>query len=258
MKPPLALAPAPARELARYLTAFPHEKGALSALSEQLAGAPTDIFERANTRGHITTSALILDHQRTHVLLINHIGLSAWLQPGGHYEGKGSLFASAMREVEEETGVSGARALRLIEGSSLLDIDTHAIPARPERDEGEHVHHDFMYLAQAPMKAELVAQAEEVRGAKWVAREDLTALGNSRLTRIAAKLEKLLPKPVHLKQDPPALQDEDSLFDSQAAPPVGGDYPEEAPRQDELDGDEGPRAEPELTLQDLAALSMFR
>jgi 8-oxo-dGTP pyrophosphatase MutT (NUDIX family) len=258
LKPTLALAPAPAKELARYLTAFPEEQDALAALSEQLAGNPPDIFERSNIRGHITTSALVLDYRKTHALLIDHIGLSAWLQPGGHYEGKGSLFASAMREVEEETGVSGASALRLIEGSSLLDIDTHTIPARPAKGEGEHVHHDFVYLAQAPVKAELSPQADEVRSAKWVALEDMATLGNPRLTRIAAKLVKLLPKPVPLKQEVPEVQDEDSLFDSSLSPPVGDDYPEEDLSQDESGGPDAPGAEPELTLEDLAAMSLFR
>ncbi|MBB2488265.1 NUDIX domain-containing protein, partial [Mitsuaria sp. WAJ17] len=98
-----------AAQLARSLARFPGERQRLAALSAQLADDHGDVFSRANMRGHITTSAIVLDASGTQLLLIHHKTLDRWLQPGGHYEAPGSVWDSALREVAEETGVSGLR-----------------------------------------------------------------------------------------------------------------------------------------------------
>jgi 8-oxo-dGTP pyrophosphatase MutT (NUDIX family) len=52
-----------------------------------------------------------------------------------------ALWLTAEREIREETGVLGDLVLQRWhaehEGQSA-DIDTHPIPARPEKDEGAH------------------------------------------------------------------------------------------------------------------------
>ena len=183
--------PCPALELAQYLAAFPQERGALAELSAQLDDEPDEILLRSNMRGHITASAIVLDHNRTNVLLIDHIGLNAWLQPGGHYEAPGDLYESAMREVDEETGVTNPTPLRLVNGGYLLDIDTHDIGANPAKNEGAHRHHDYVYLVQAPYGVKLVPQLAEVMGAKWIALTDFYALPRFRFQRISSKLKAL-------------------------------------------------------------------
>jgi hypothetical protein len=68
----------------------------------------------------------------------------------------------------EETGMSGL-AVDPWHGNSGLpvDIDSHRIPARPERGEPEHWHHDIRFVVRAEGSASLRPDAAEVHGAEW-------------------------------------------------------------------------------------------
>lgn len=48
-----------------------------------------------------------------------------------------------------------------------VDIDSHLIPARPERGEPEHWHHDFRYVVRAAEGHEIRPDLAEVHGAEW-------------------------------------------------------------------------------------------
>lgn len=168
-------------ELSSYIAQHSDEKADLAALLAQISEEPDTILNRSNMRGHITTSILVVDESGTHGLVIEHLQFKRWLQPGGHYDGDVSLQASALREAMEETGVTDVRILSDIP----LDIDTHVIGARPAKGEGEHLHHDFCYLGQAP-RMDLTAQESEVSGARWVALTEL-ARTQDRLGRMSRK-----------------------------------------------------------------------
>ena len=54
--------------------------------------------------------------------MIHHAKLSRWLQPGGHVNaGDADLLATAVREAEEETGLSGLPSTE----ARVLDLDVH-------------------------------------------------------------------------------------------------------------------------------------
>lgn len=175
--------------LNRYLEVFPDESAGLQLLYQQLVENSDDMFCRKNMRGHITTSALVLDLATLRVLLIDHQLLLRWLQPGGHYDGPGSLLESALREVTEETGVSGVMEHPwAVAKSCAFDIDTHEIGANPKKEEGEHRHHDFIFLTVVNSAQELVPQTAEVFDAKWEPVSILRTLPGSRFKRIVKKL----------------------------------------------------------------------
>ncbi|MDN3919239.1 NUDIX hydrolase [Roseateles violae] len=184
------------RQLALYLARFPAEHARLAALREQLDDDAGDPMARANMRGHVTTSALVLDPTLSQVLLIHHRVIGRWLQPGGHHEAGQSLWDSALREVAEETGVS-ALAAHPAWGQDLpLDIDSHAIAANPAKGEGAHWHHDYAYLLIAQREpGRLRAQLDEVHAAAWWPLDEWLASGGDepRLQGLAAKLKGLSP-----------------------------------------------------------------
>ena len=120
---------------------------------------------RTCLKGHLTGSALIIDPSRPATLLIHHKKLNLWLQPGGHADGQGDLSKVALREAEEETGLTSLQVV-----SPAIDLDVHSIPERG--DEPTHLHLDVRFLVIAPAGA--IADPDEIEtlGAKWVTQDD--------------------------------------------------------------------------------------
>lgn len=179
-------APRLTEAVARYRAeiAGPHEH--LSLLRWQIdQGHALD--SRDTFPGHVTTSAYVLSPDHSRILLIDHVVIGRWLQPGGHWEEAESFHASAAREALEETGVQGLRLHPWHEGSDRpFVIDSHDVPGKPSRGEPAHVHHDLQYLFLADPGAPLVAQIEEVHAAAWKPLTELADIAPLGLARIAS------------------------------------------------------------------------
>ncbi len=172
-------------KLRDYLVISPDESLRIETLIKQLATGDVALSDRNNMVGHLTASALVLDNEGTHVLLIAHKSLGRWLQPGGHIEPDEELEAAARRELMEETGLSAVRLLKQLP----IDVDSHEIPANTAKDEGPHLHHDFQYLYQLTSPATIALQEDEVAQFKWVSLDDLAGGDyGRRLCRVSAKL----------------------------------------------------------------------
>lgn len=116
-------------------------------------------FDRAIPEGHFTGSGLVMSEDGRSVLLLHHLKLHRWLQPGGHGEaGENSGESVAGREVLEETGLTP----RLHPSAPRpFDVDIHVIPAR-KLDPG-HEHLDLRYLFVASPLEPLRAEANEAQ-----------------------------------------------------------------------------------------------
>lgn len=135
-------------------------------LARMAAGDALD--SRRTFPGHVTTSAIIIDEEINSTLLILHKASGMWLQPGGHWEEAASFQESALREAQEETGLTQLVLHPCHADHDVpIDIDTHAIAARPSRDEPDHFHFDLRYVFVASSTDALVAQADEIDAVKW-------------------------------------------------------------------------------------------
>lgn len=158
-------------------------------------GGESRPFHRETLAGHFTGSAWLVSADGMRVLLMHHRKLQRWLQPGGHADGEPDLASVALREAEEETGLTDLVVL-----PELFDLDRHVIPARGP--EPEHWHYDARYVVQARGSEAFVAN-EESLGLAWrdiagIAADDTA---DASLRRMARKwLARESPKAVALGQ----------------------------------------------------------
>ena len=125
-----------------------------------------ELFDRKNFVGHVTASAYIINPQKDSLLLLRHKFLNRWLQPGGHIDASDtSIFNAALREAEEETGISRS-GLQLV-SKNFFDVDSHTIPANQKKNELEHVHHDISFLFLCDTTQINIDEAEST-ASKWV------------------------------------------------------------------------------------------
>jgi tripeptide aminopeptidase len=113
-----------------------------------------DCFERSLEEGHFTASCWLLDQSGEKALLMHHAKLDMWLQLGGHADGKSDLLKVALKEAEEESGLSCIKPL----SPAVFDIDIHFIPDNGK--EKGHYHYDVRFLLQAEGNKEVRINSE--------------------------------------------------------------------------------------------------
>ena len=130
-------------------------------------------FDRGIAEGHLTGSAFIVD-PGGRLLLAHHLRLGIWVQLGGHSDGERMAEHVAMREAREESGLLDLAfhpGLAFPEGAPrLLDVDVHAIPARPPQPAHEHLDLRFLLVTSSPDA--IVADARETKALEWVALDE--------------------------------------------------------------------------------------
>ncbi|APG05750.1 NUDIX hydrolase [Luteibacter rhizovicinus DSM 16549] len=171
--------PALSGALARYSLRFPAEPD-LTRFDDWLCHQPQP-FHRETRAGHFTGSAWLVSADGERVLLMHHRKLQRWLQLGGHADGDADLAKVALREAEEESGLTDLHVL-----PEIFDVDLHVIPAR--RDEPEHDHYDVRYVVVA-RGSEVFTVNEESLDLAWRPIADLAAdpAADLSLRRMAAK-----------------------------------------------------------------------
>ena len=150
------------------------------------------VYHRTHPPGHFTASAWLVSKDGACVLLTHHKKLGRWLQLGGHADGDLDLVSVALREAEEESGLTGLTII-----PEIFDLDAHDIPARgtvsAPNYEPAHIHWDVRFVVRASAEDFLVS--EESLALSWV---DIAALArdvnaDASLVRMA---EKWLGRPV--------------------------------------------------------------
>lgn len=130
-----------ANALSAYAQRWPGEADTAAEFQSLLAG-PVDPFRRERLAGHFTASCWLVDCGGGRVLLTHHRKLGLWLQLGGHADGERDLAAAALREAEEESGLSG-----LCVEPGIFDLDRHWIPEH--KGVPPHWHYDVRYIVRA-------------------------------------------------------------------------------------------------------------
>lgn len=170
--------PALAVQLAAYRRQWPVQADVCDHFEALLAHA--DAFVRGRLTGHFTASAWLVSADGTRTLLMHHAKLLRWLQPGGHADGNIDLARVALREAEEETGLTGL----VVEDVAIFDLDRHWIPELGEAP--GHWHHDVRYVVRALGGEDFVGNHESLGLAWWPVSEVADDPDDS-LSRMARK-----------------------------------------------------------------------
>jgi 8-oxo-dGTP pyrophosphatase MutT (NUDIX family) len=126
-------------------------------------------FDRELEKGHITGSSWLLNKQGDKALLMHHMKLDKWLQPGGHADGDSDILAVAIKEAQEESGIN---AIEAVDGN-IFDIDIHLIPENSK--DKSHFHYDVRFLLQVKSDEELSNNGES-KELRWINRGDIHSL----------------------------------------------------------------------------------
>ncbi|KUI31162.1 NUDIX hydrolase [Mycobacterium sp. IS-1496] len=134
---------------------------------------------RSCVPGHVTASALVLDHTGTHAVLTLHPRFGRWLQLGGHCEPDDpDIVAAALREAAEESGITG-----LDIDPRLAAVHVHPVTCSlgvPTR------HLDLQFLVRAPQGAR-IARSEESLDLRWWPLDGLPPDTDFGLAQLAAE-----------------------------------------------------------------------
>lgn len=125
-----------------------------------------DVLTRDNEMFHFTTSAWVVNHDRSKVLMIYHNIYNSWAWIGGHADGNPKLVEVAKKEVEEETGVSNLKLLvDGVFGLSILGVTPHV---KRGKYVSAHLHYDLEFLFEASEDEGLRIAPNENSNVGWI------------------------------------------------------------------------------------------
>ena len=125
-----------------------------------------DVLTRQNEYGHFTSSAFVLNKERTKILMIYHKIYNSWAWTGGHSDGDSNLLYVAIKEATEETGIKNVVPItENIYSLELINVEGHE---KRGKYVGSHIHLNVTYLLEADEKEETHIKEDENSGVKWV------------------------------------------------------------------------------------------
>lgn len=132
----------------------------------QAIDAFNDVLTRENKLCHFTASNWIVNKERTKVLMIYHNIYQSWAWTGGHADGESNLLQVALKEAEEETGLTNLKVLEEgIYGIQILPVDSHI---KRGKLVPSHLHLDCCFLLEADENEKLKIKIDENSGVKWI------------------------------------------------------------------------------------------
>lgn len=127
-------------------------------------------FSRENVVAHMTASAWVVNKDRSKVLMVYHNIYDSWSWLGGHADGETDLLAVAVREVQEEAGITSVHPVSEdIFSLESLTVDGHV---KKGRYVSSHLHLNITFLMDADSEENVSIKTDENSGVAWFAPEE--------------------------------------------------------------------------------------
>jgi 8-oxo-dGTP pyrophosphatase MutT (NUDIX family) len=134
-----------------------------------------DPFDRHADPVHVTGSGFVIGERG--IVLLRHLKIGTWLQPGGHIDPGETPWGAARREVGEETGM----AVDFLGGApELAHVSVHDVP-------DGHTHLDLRYLFDGTAM-EPAPPADESQDVHWFSWDDAIGIAEPSLRSILEHL----------------------------------------------------------------------
>jgi len=173
-------------EIRNYMPQNEQEAQDKKVIMECLLLFPDSILSRENEIAHITPSGFIVNAARDKTLMIHHNIRNTWSWTGGHADDDKNLLAVAMREANEETGVT---VIPLSEKIASLEVVTVQAHTRRGQFVNSHLHICVAYIFIADEREPLVVKPDENSAVAWIPVEEIIT---PRFTDYDARLYKKL------------------------------------------------------------------
>lgn len=166
-----------------------------------LLATEEDIFTRENQTAHFTASAWLMNKKRDKVLMIYHNIYNSWAWTGGHADGDTDLLAVAVREAQEETGVTDIRPV----SENIFSIEILTVDGHEKRGAyvPSHLHLNVTYLLEADEEEVLRVKPDENSGVKWFSPDEALRACTEpwMIARVYTKLNEKLKQKHHISDE---------------------------------------------------------
>ena len=166
--------PAWAHCIETYIPRDEREAAERKIMLDLIAMQGDALLVRDSGHAHMTTSAMIVNRERTKVLMAYHKIYQSWAWTGGHNDGESDFMAVAMREAQEETGIKTLRPL--LEGPASLEVLHVLAHIKRGKWVGTHLHLNVSYLFEADETEPLRVAEDENSAVGWLSIADIRQL----------------------------------------------------------------------------------
>ena len=176
-------------EQLQAFTPFNEQEASDRRLMLQYAGLFSDLLTRDNEMAHLTASCWIVNPDKTKVLLAYHNIYDSWAWLGGHADGEADLLAVALKEANEQSGVTARPVLR-----DIFSVEILGVPGHVKRGKyvSSHLHLNVTYLLEADEEQALHEKPDENSGVRWFALRDVVP--STREPEMRVVYQKLMDK----------------------------------------------------------------